>query len=181
MREQAMGRAETTELLSELLERDVLSGTHWAREVKYVKHNGNTGRVDYMSFKPREQRYGPTAASIEGGEFTAYEIKSCKADFESGHGLNFIAERNCIVCPMGLYKEIGDWAGYNDVSVYVPIPYYTGRPTTEQVYGSWANPEELTPAKGEWRLYKIRNQAIDANRRLSTAELLFAMLKAGRM
>ena len=180
MREQVMGRTEITELLSRLLERDVLSGTHWASEVKYMKHGGNTGRVDYMSFKPREQRYGPTAASVEGGKFTAYEVKSCMDDFESGNGLNFIAERNCIVCPMGLYKGIEDWLCWNDVSVYVPIPHYTGRATTEQVYKSWMNPEELTPAIGDWRLHKIRSQTFDGNRRLSTSELLFAMLKAGR-
>lgn len=175
-----MDRTETTKLLSDLLVRDVLSGTQWASEVKYQKADGTLGRVDFMSFKPREQRYGPTAASVEGGKFTAYEVKSCKADFESGHGLNFIAERNCMVMPMGLYKQIESFAGYADVAVYVPIPYYAGKVTTEQVYRYWENPVTLTPDKSKWRLYKIRNQAIDANRRLSTAELLYAMLKAGR-
>lgn len=175
-----MNRVEITELLSDLLRRDVLSGTHWASEVKYQKADGTLGRVDFMSFKPREQRYGPTAAAVEGGKFTAYEVKSCKADFESGHGLNFIAERNCMVMPMRLYKQVESFAGYEDVAVYVPIPYYTGRPTTEQVYREWEEPLELTPCERDWRLYRIRDQAIDANRRLSTAELLFAMLKAGR-
>lgn len=175
-----MNRTDTTALLCALLERDVLSGTHWAREVKYMKHDGTLGRVDYMSFKPREQRYGPTAASVEGGKFTAYEVKSCKDDFESGHGLNFVAERNCLVMPMLLYREIDQYVAYRDVAAYVPIPYYTGRPTTEQVHREWENPLELTPYKEDWRLYRIRGQAIDANRRLSTAELLFAMLKAGR-
>ena len=175
-----MNRTETTALLGDLLERDVLIGGQWASEVKYMKEGGNVGRVDYMSFKPREQRYGPTAASVEGGKFTAYEVKSCKADFESGYGLNLIAERNCIVCPMELYKGIDSWAGYADVSVYVPIPYYTGKVTSEQVYRYWEQPVTLTPDKSKWRLYKIRSQAVDANRRLSTCELLYAMLKAGR-
>ncbi len=175
-----MKRAETTELLSALLKRDVLSGTQWASEVKYQKANGTLGRVDFMSFKPREQRYGPTAASVEGGKFTAYEVKSCKADFESGYGLNLVAERNCLIMPMELYKDVESWAGYSDVAVYVPIPYYTGNVAAEQAYRYWEEPPRLTRNRDEWRLYKIRTQAIDANRRLSTAELLYAMLKAGR-
>lgn len=177
-----MNRAETTALLSALLERDVLIGTHWASEVKYMKRDGTVGRVDFMSFKPREQRYGPTAASVEGGKFTAYEVKSCKDDFASGHGLNFIAERNCLVMPMALYKddEVGNYVGFHDIAVYVPIPYYAGRPTTEQVHAEWENPRELTHYKPDWRLCKIRPQSVDANRRLSTCELLYAMLKAGR-
>lgn len=176
-----MKRAEITELLSALLVRDVLvGGAQWASEVKYVKADGSIGRVDFMSFKPREQRYDPTAASVEGGKFTAYEVKSCKADFESGYGLNLIAERNCLVMPMELYKDVESWAGYRDVAVYVPIPYYTGKATTEQVYRYWEQPVTLTTDKSKWRLYKIRSQSIDANRRLSTAELLYAMLKTWR-
>ena len=177
-----MNRSAITLLLSDLLRRDVLEGTQYASEVKYQKADGTLGRVDFMSFKPREQRYGPTAASVEGGKFTAFEVKSCKDDFASGHGLNFIAERNCLVMPMALYKddEVGNYVGFYDIAVYVPIPYYEGRPTTEQVYAEWENPLELTHYRPDWRLYKIRAQSVDANRRLSTSELLYAMLKAGR-
>lgn len=174
-----MNRAEITSLLSSLLRRDVLLNTQYASEVKYMKRDGTYGRVDFMSFKPREQRYGPTAAAVEGGKFTAYEVKSCKDDFESGYGLNFIAERNFLVMPMALYKQLADAVAYADVGVYVPIPYYTGRPTTDQVYAEYENPTDLTPCKQDWRLYKIRSQSVDANRRLSTCELLYAMLKAG--
>ena len=175
-----MNRQSITLLLSDLLRRDVLSGTQYASEVKYQKADGALGRVDFVSFRPREQRYGPTAAAVEGGKFTAYEVKSCKDDLESGHGLNFIAERNFLVMPMELYRQVEGFAEYRDVGVYVPMPYYTGRPTTEQVYAIWENPPELTHVRPDWRLYKIRSQAVDANRRLSTCELLYAMLKAGR-
>lgn len=174
-----MNRAETTALLSALLERDVLSGTQWASEVKYMKSDGNLGRVDFMSFKPREQRYGPTAASIEGGQFTCYEIKSCMADYRSGHGLNFIGEWNKMVVPMALYKQL-PMDELFDVSVYVPIPYYDGRATDEQRYAEWESPHELTPCKGDWRLVKMTDQVFIGNRRHSACELLYAMLKAGR-
>lgn len=174
-----MNRAETTELLSALLERDVLSGTHWAKEVKYLKADGTLGRVDYMSFRPREQRYGPTAAAVEGGKFTCYEIKSCIDDLRSGHGLNFIGERNAMVMPMGLYRRLSQ-ADTMDVSVYVPIPYYEGRATDDMKWREYEEPHAMTPDKREWRLAKMTDQPFDGNRRHSAAELLYAMLKAGR-
>ena len=174
-----MNRAEITALLSGLLERDVLSGGHWASEVKYLKSDGSIGRVDYMSFEPRTQTYGPTASAIEGGQFTCYEVKSCMADYTSGHGLNFIGERNAMVMPMGLYKQLPQ-RDTMDVSVYVPIPFYLGNVTNEMRWAEFDEPHELTPSKREWRLAKMTDQPIIGNRRHSTCELLFAMLKAGR-
>ena len=174
-----MNRAEITALLGDLLERDVLSGRHWAKEVKYLKADGTLGRVDYMSFRAREQRYGPTASAVEGGEFTCYEIKSCMDDFRSGHGLNFIAERNAMVMPMGLYRQLGQ-ADTMDVSVYVPIPYYVGRATDDMRWAEYQDPSELTPRRNDWKLVKMTDQPIVGNRRHSTCELLYAMLKAWR-
>lgn len=174
-----MNRAETTELLCALLERDVLSGTHWAREVKYLKLDGSIGRVDYMGFKPRTQVHGPSASAVEGGQFTCYELKSCMADYKSGHGLNFIGEKNVMVIPMALYKQLPQ-DELAKVSVYVPIPHYDVVATGDMKWAEWNEPHELTADKREWRLAKMADQMVVGNRRHSAAELLYAMLKAGR-
>lgn len=76
---------------------------------------GNSVRVDYMVFKPLNN----SVSGIEKGDFYCYEIKSCKKDFESGHGLNFIGDYNYLVLPQGLYEEIKTSIPYN-VGVYEP-------------------------------------------------------------
>ena len=72
----------------------------WAPEVEVP----GGGRVDFMGFRP----YGdlPDAASLERGALVCYEIKSCMADFESGHGLNFVGDENWLVCPRELCDEL---------------------------------------------------------------------------
>lgn len=42
-------------------------------------------RVDFVGFRP--ERFSPFPSSIERGEFVYVEVKSCMADFKSGHGL----------------------------------------------------------------------------------------------
>lgn len=44
-------------------------------------------RVDFVGFRP--ERLSPFPSSIERGEFVFVEVKSCMADFKSGHGLTF--------------------------------------------------------------------------------------------
>lgn len=175
-----MNRTETTALLSALLERDVLSGKHWAREVKYVPLGQFTtaGRVDFMAFKAADGN-NPCEMSVQRGEFTAYEVKSCVDDYRSGHGLNYIGDSNYLVMPMALYREIGMELP-QDVGVYVPLPYYVGRATTEQIYAEHQAPSQLTEDAAAWKLCKVRPSMKLAIRRHATAELLFAMLKAGR-
>ena len=66
-----------------------------------------------MVFKPLNN----SVSGIEKGDFYCYEIKSCKKDFESGHGLNFIGDYNYCVLPQELYEEIdyaGNWQCYGD-------------------------------------------------------------------
>ena len=46
------------------------------------------------------------AGDIERGEFVCYEIKSCKEDLYSGHGLRFYGDKNYIVTTMSCYKDI---------------------------------------------------------------------------
>ena len=96
-----MGRVDITAALTRLV------GTRirrrcllWAPEVEVP----GGGRVDFMGFQP----YGglPDAASLERGALVCYEIKSCMADFESGHGLNFVGDENWLVCPRSLCDEL---------------------------------------------------------------------------
>ena len=83
-----MDRKETTQFLSDLLVRDRLSGRgkYYAKEVSIDYGTADVKRVDFMQFEPE----GVVSISeIEKGIFTCYEIKSCKADFNSGFGKNF--------------------------------------------------------------------------------------------
>lgn len=96
-----MTRAETTEKLARLTERRIRRRCLlWASEVDVPEG----GRVDFMGFMPYGER--PDAASIERGELVCYEIKSCMADFESGHGLNFVGDENWLVCPRELCDDL---------------------------------------------------------------------------
>ena len=101
-----MKRKETTEFLSKLLERTVLTpfGKHWASEVMldFGREDGQQ-RIDYLLFEPAGATY---ISDVEKGVFTAYEIKSCKADVYSGNGLNFVGEKNYIVTTMECWKDL---------------------------------------------------------------------------
>ena len=112
-----MGRKETTIYLTELLEKHINphkdTRIYSAREVTFDYSSLHPIRVDYMVFKPADQ----TTGGIEKGNFYCYEIKSCQADFTSGHGLNFIGDFNYLVVPQGLYKEIEQSVSYY-VGVY---------------------------------------------------------------
>lgn len=175
----SMERKEITELLSELLKRDVLSSMTWASEVKYTKFDNSEGRVDFMSFKPSYNTYYKLSErNVQCGTFTAYEIKSSMLDYKSGLGLNFIGDKNFIVMPMELYKNVRTDGKISNVGVLVPVPMYSGKQTNEYFYNEFNNPTPLTTNKDEWRLYKIRDVKANDERRYGTAELLYAMLKA---
>ncbi|MGN0005306.1 MAG: hypothetical protein ACI37Z_04990 [Candidatus Gastranaerophilaceae bacterium] len=112
-------RKEITEKLSKLLEKHINphndTRIYSAKEVTFDYATGNSVRVDYMVFKPLNN----SVSGIEKGDFYCYEIKSCKKDFKSGHGLNFIGDYNYLVLPQGLYEEIKTLIPYN-VGVYEP-------------------------------------------------------------
>lgn len=169
-----MGRKETTEFLGELLKREKFSGIgkYWASEVSIDYGTTDVKRVDFMQFEPT----GVTGVSgIEKGIFICYEVKSCKADFESGFGRNFIGEKNYFVMPMGTYKE-----AVNDIpsgiGVLVPVPKNAGN-TNADIYKEFENPAELS-ADAEWKLHAIRRPH-PRMREKSMAELLFCMLRSG--
>lgn len=164
-----MNRKETTEFLGNLLVSDRFTGfgKYWAREVSIDYGTTDVKRVDFMQFEP----VGVTSISaIEKGIFICYEIKSCKADFESGFGKNFIGEKNYFIMPMATYKEVVQDIPHN-VGVLVPVPQFG------DVYEEFENPTKLDKGK-EWKLVAIR-KTIPQNRKRSMTELLFCMLRSG--
>ncbi len=59
-----------------------------------------------MGFKPFTPGYVLMPASVELGEFSCYEVKSCMADFKSGHGLTFYGDVNYLVTTRELAEEL---------------------------------------------------------------------------
>lgn len=164
-----MNRKETTDFLSKLLIKDKFSGIgkYWASEVSIDYGTVNVKRIDFMQFKP-DGVVG--IGEIEKGIFVCYEVKSCKADFESGFGKNFIGEKNYFVMPMSTYKEVLQDIPHN-VGVLVPVPV-CANPDEE-----FDNPTALTE-DAEWRLYIVKSSHYQARKR-SMSELLFCMLRSG--
>ena len=98
-----MTRKETTKFLSDLLVKEKFSGMgkYYASEVTLNYGSADVRRVDFMQFKPPSTY---SVSGIEKGEFICYEVKSCMEDYKSGHGQNFIGEKNYFVMPMSLYN-----------------------------------------------------------------------------
>lgn len=173
-----MTRKETTKFLSDLLIRDRFSGMgkYWAREVTLNYGSADVKRVDFMQFRPPSTY---SVSGIEKGEFICYEIKSCIEDYKSGHGQNFIGERNYFVMPMSLYKsEINELKHNYYIGVMVPVPVRKGWHDEKDLYIEFENPTELDPDI-EWEL-RIIKPAHPQNRKHSLAELLFCMLRSGK-
>ena len=102
-----MSRAETTAMLSELVEKRLKNQTaFWASEVNFDRGTPDERRVDYVGFKPLNINGEPVPASVEKGCFEFCEVKSCMADFTSGNGLTFYGDQNYLVCTKELCDEI---------------------------------------------------------------------------
>ncbi|MFI3254430.1 MAG: hypothetical protein R3Y63_08875 [Eubacteriales bacterium] len=162
-----MKRAEKTKLLSRLLESKLICDqVYWAREVSLDFNTSHRKRVDYMSFKPKNQ----SSSGIEKGIFTCYEVKSCFEDYKSGHGLNFIGEKNYIVTDMVTYKKILYDIDHN-TGVYVALPVGADK------FEEWDSPKELD-SNTQYELNCI-NSCHETNRDYSMNVLLFCMLRSG--
>lgn len=104
-------RRQTTEKLSALVEKRLHRSTpYWADEVSTSASMGAwVPRVDYMAFYPNwRTSEDPSPVTTEHGTFEFYEVKSCLADFESGHGLNFEGDKNFLVCTRELAVRLRD-------------------------------------------------------------------------
>lgn len=168
-----MKRKEMTEFLGNLLIQERLSGMgkYWANEVSIDYGTTDVKRVDFMQFEPPKQM---SISDIEKGIFTCYEIKSCKADFNSGFGKNFIGEMNYFVMPMSTYKEVIQEIPHN-VGVLVPIPRICADKYLEFEIPTKIDNGDITG----WKLWAIRNP-IQQGRKRSMVELLFCMLRSGK-
>jgi hypothetical protein len=97
------GRSEITERLTELAVKRMSNITpYWATEVNLDESHEH--RVDLMGFE-RAHNAGSEAARVEGGRFICCEVKSCAADYRSGHGLNFWGDENWLVCPREVAED----------------------------------------------------------------------------
>lgn len=166
-----MTRSETTKFLSDLLVRDRLTGMgkYYASEVTIDYGTKGVKRVDFLQFQPD----GTVSVSgIEKGIFIAYEVKSCKEDFYSGFGRNFIAEKNYFVLPMETYKVVNADIEF-PVGAICPVP--TGRDAIDE----FNDPTPLNKGGITWRT-EIFIPASQTGRRKSMQELLFCMLRSGR-
>ena len=167
-----MNRKETTEFLSNLLvERLSGRGKYYASEVTldYSGGKGEKKRVDFIQFVPKNQ----STSGIEKGEFVFYEIKSCKADYNSGNGLNFGGDRSYVVTTMETYKQIRREVPWS-VGVYVACPESRGTLADE-----FASPTRIDDKTVDWTL-KIATVAHPKDRQRSMSQLLFYMLGSGK-
>lgn len=142
-----MNRKETTEHLSQLLVSTLFGfRTYWASEVTFDYSSAHPIRVDFMQFEPVNQ----SISGIEHGIFKCFEVKSCKADFKSKNGHNFIGDKNYYVMPYETFME-----------VLSEIPWYVG------VY-----------IEKDGALKNVR-KAIPRQRTRPLAEMLFMMFRSG--
>lgn len=127
-----MSRAETTAMLSELVEKRLKNQTaFWASEVNFDRNTPDERRVDYVGFKPRNINGEPVPASVEKGCFEFYGdqnylacTKELCADLVMG---KMVPERvNAILVPDSTGSKLiyGHVQAYNDLS-------YRRRPASE--------------------------------------------------
>lgn len=166
-----MNRRDITNFLSKLLVEQRFSGMgkYWANEVTLDYGSEHPKRVDFMQFVPPSTM---SVSGIEKGEFICYEVKSCMNDYKSGHGQNFIGERNYFVMPMSLYKSLCQGSLGINIGVMVPIPKGADK------HEEFENPTELDD-KLQWELIIVKN-SYPKGRDYSLAELLFCMLRSGQ-
>lgn len=172
-----LDRKQTTKFLSDLLVHTRFSGRgkYWASEVTLDYGYKHPIRVDFMQFEPKEQM---SVSGIEKGIFICYEVKSCKADFHSGNGLNFEGDKNYIVTTMECYKQIVNEIPMR-VGVMVAMPY--SKSATDEFENPTPIPENynFNNPKEHWK-FEIINNAYPINRKRSMTELLFCMLRSER-
>lgn len=174
-------RKNITAALGKLLEKDRFSGAgkYWAKEVTFDYGQPSPIRVDYMQFKPHNQL---AIDGIEKGEFICYEVKSCKEDFYSGFGLNFISEKNYLVMTMETYNDLKNSHQIDKlphfVGILVPIPKKMKYASEQKKYdltqiGEFSKEKDLN----DWYLENIK-PAKKTYRKRPMTEMLFCMLRS---
>lgn len=100
-----MNRKAITNNLSDLVRKKISNNCDfWAEEVEL---DFGKQRVDFIGFQPFNiGQNGMCPASIDKGIFSFYEVKSCMADFNSGHGKTFLGDENYLICERKLAEEL---------------------------------------------------------------------------
>lgn len=154
-----MSRAETTAMLSKLVEKRLKNRvSYWASEVNFDLGTPRNRRIDYIGFKPFTPGYVLEPSSVELGTFSCYEVKSCMADFESGHGLTFYGDENYLVTTPELADELR-------VSHQIPRDI-------DQVLVPSKKGDKLRP------LYDMTGNGSPSYRHRPASEMLYAMIEA---
>ncbi len=154
-----MNRNSITESLNDLVRKRLSNkskSSFWAEEVEL---DFGEMRVDFVGFKPFNiLQNGMCPASIDKGIFSFYEVKSCLADFNSGHGKNFLGDENYLVCERELADELHQKGILpNGVKVIVP-----NKPRTALIVAF-----DMSNSFGTW-----------SRRTKSSSELLWNMISA---
>lgn len=152
-----MNRTDTTNSLSHLVRKKLANNCNfWAEEVEL---DFGKARVDFVGFKPFNiLQNGMSPAAIDKGIFSFYEVKSCMADFNSGHGKNFLGDENYLVCERDLADELYN-KGLLPLGVKVLVP---NKPRTGLIVAF-----DLSNSFGTW-----------SRRTKSSSELLWNMINA---
>lgn len=95
-----MNRKDVTADLSEKVAKKLRRECALVAQEVWVDDNH---RVDFVAFTPG---LGGRNMKLEHGRFIFVEVKSCMADFKSGHGLTFLGDENWLVCPCDLATEL---------------------------------------------------------------------------
>lgn len=180
MESEKVKRKTITNFLGNVLEERLLKekGTHYAKEVSINFGTAEARRIDYVSFVPEHQL---SVSGIEHGNFTCYEVKSCKADIYSGSGLNFVGDKNYLVITYDCFKQIEQDIKDGTLKEYIKQNY----PESSVIYGvivvhkKGAKEEKIKSGSriDEWDVdFVVRCRK--SYRKKSATELLFSMLRA---
>ena len=160
LQEEEMSRAETTAMLSKLVEKRLKNQTaFWASEVNFDRNTPDERRVDYVGFKPWNINGEPVPASVEKGCFEFYEVKSCMADFTSGNGLTFygdstsslhegIVRRDCVAEDGAAACERDSDTGFDRLETDSRLCAVLQRPVIQEASGK-RNPVAMVKANGK--------------------------------
>ena len=179
-------RKDTTKFLSDVLIYDRLSGLgkHWASEVVFDMGTDHSHRVDFVLFEPAG---GSKVSDIEKGQFTCFEIKSCKEDVYSGNGLNFFGEKNYIVTTMETWKDIQQDFTSGKLKEYIKKNYPDSclnfgiivvTPRYRKPEDEFLDPTPIT-SDNHWKT-SVVIPCRSGKREKSMTEMLFCMLRAGK-
>lgn len=153
-----MNRTDVTNNLSDLVRKKLSNNCNfWAEEVEL---DFGKARVDFIGFQPFNiSQNGMCPTAIDKGTFSFYEVKSCLADFNSGHGKNFCGDENYLVCERELANELHQKGLLpHGVKVLVPNKPRTGLVVAFDLSNSFGNWSRRTKASSEllWNMICAR-------------------------